>query len=238
MRRFYVKPEDIENDSAVLDPEQAKHLKNVLRLAEGEKIRIFDGAGNEFLCEILVLRKNGADLSILRQVEPVSPESPLELTLAAALLKIDKFELVVQKAVELGVSKLVPLVTKRTDVKAKNIEQKMTRWRKIITESSKQCGRAKLLEIAAPLEFEAFVKTLEGERILFAETGGESFETLKPDKKITAVIGPEGGWDDPEIGMARDNGFHIITLGGRILRAETASISIAALIQNHFGDLN
>lgn len=238
MRRFYVKPEDFTDNSALLDPEQSKHMKNVLRLREGVKIRVFNGTGNEFLCEISSSRKNGASLKILEEVSPSAPESQLKLTLAAALLKVDKFELVIQKAVELGVSKLLPITTKRSDVKAKNVEQKLARWRKIVIESSKQCGRAKLMEIAVPIGFEEFLGSADGSRILFAEKNAEKFAEIKRDKKITAVIGPEGGWDDSEIELARKNDFQIITLGGRIMRAETASISIISLIQNHFGDLN
>ncbi len=238
MRRFYIKPEDFTDNSALLDAEQSKHLKNVLRLAEGAKVRVFNGTGNEFLCEISSIRKNGALLKILEEVFPSAPESRLNLTLAAALLKVDKFELVIQKAVELGVTKLIPITTKRTDVKAKNIEQKLGRWQKIVIESSKQCGRATLMKIAVPVGFEEFAVSVKGSRILFAEKGGDKFTSINPDKKITAVIGPEGGWDVSEIEIARVNEFQIVTLNGRILRAETASISIISIIQNHFGDLN
>ncbi|MCB1023045.1 MAG: RsmE family RNA methyltransferase, partial [Acidobacteria bacterium] len=86
--------------------------------------------------------------------------------------------------------------------------------------------------------FEEFVKTAEGAKILFAEKGGEGFAAIKPGKKITAVIGPEGGWEASELDLAQKHKFQIITLGGRILRAETAAITITAMIQNHFGDLS
>jgi 16S rRNA (uracil1498-N3)-methyltransferase len=158
--------------------------------------------------------------------------------LAIALLKGEKFDLVLQKAVELGVSKLIPLNTKRADVKIKDDEKKLERWRKITIDAAKQCGRAKLIETTAPIDFEKFVKTIEGTRILFAERNGENFSQIQSNSEMTAVVGSEGGWDESEIEAARKNNFQIVTLNGRILRAETAAISIATILQHRFGDLN
>ncbi|HSK74737.1 MAG TPA: RsmE family RNA methyltransferase, partial [Pyrinomonadaceae bacterium] len=177
-------------------------------------------------------------------IQPSAPTSNLDLTLAVAFLKGEKFDLVVQKAVELGAKKLIPLDTKRADVKLKDAGKRLERWRKIVLEASKQSGRADLMQIENPINFENFLKIsvsqrLSGENfILFAERGGESFSEIKSDKKITAVIGSEGGWEDSEIYSAKENGFQIITLGDRILRAETAAIAIAAILQHRFGDLN
>lgn len=220
-----------------MDLEQSRHLSSVLRLTEGDKIQVFDGLGNEFSCEIERIEKKKTTLKIIEKISPAAPESGLNLTLAVAVLKGEKFDLVIQKAVELGVTRFLPIVTKRCDVKPKNFDKKLERWEKIVIESSKQCGRARLMQISELVDFEEFIEISEGAKILFAERKGQSFSTIKPDKKITAVIGSEGGWEDSEIDSARQNGFQIITLGGRILRAETAAISIAALVQHNFGDL-
>lgn len=238
MRRFYAPPENFRADKITLGLDETRHLRDVLRLRQGEAVQIFDGEGREFVCEIETIAKKESVLKIIKEIEPSAPESNLDLTLAVALLKGEKFDLILQKAVELGVSKFVPLVTKRCDVKLKDAEKKLERWRKIILEASKQCGRAKLMKIETPLDFEKLVKTSAAEtRILFSERGGEDFSAVKSADKITALTGAEGGWDDSEIEFAGANGFQIITFGGRILRAETAAIAVAAILQNRLGDL-
>ena len=237
MRRFYAPKENFGNEKIVLSLEETRHLRDVLRLREGAEIQVFDGAGREFLCEIAEISKKETALRIVREIAPAAPESDLDLTLAVALLKGEKFDLVVQKAVELGVTKLVPLNTKRADVKLKETDKKHERWQKIALEACKQSGRARLMQIAAPIDFDKFIEHAEGLKILFAERGGASISDLKADKKITALVGSEGGWEASEIESAAANGFQIVTLAGRILRAETAAIAVSAILQNNFGDL-
>jgi len=243
MRRFYASTENFDGQKITLAFEESRHLRDVLRLREGENAQIFDGEGKEFFCEIIKIEKKETVLRVIKETSPPAPESDLDLTFAIALLKGEKFDLVVQKAVELGVTKFVPLNTKRADVKPKDSEKKLERWRKIIVDATKQSGRAKLMQIESPINFNEFIKNstsrrLEGENlILFAERSGEDFSTVKTSEKIIAVIGSEGGWEDAEIESARENGFQIITFKGRILRAETAAISIATVLQHRFGDL-
>jgi 16S rRNA (uracil1498-N3)-methyltransferase len=153
-------------------------------------------------------------------------------------LKGDKFDLVIQKAVELGVTKFIPLITHRGDVKLRNEVKKLERWRKITIESAKQCGRVSLMKISESSQFEEFIRKAEGTKLLFSERSGKTFSDIKSTEKITATIGPEGGWEDSELKFAEETGFQIITLGGRILRAETAVISITTILQHRFGDLN
>ena len=236
MRRFYAPIENFKEQNITLGFEETRHLRDVLRLRENAEIHIFNGGGREFLCAIEKISKRETELKIIKEVSPTAPESNLDLTLAVALLKGEKYDLVMQKAVELGVSRFVPLKTIRADVKIKDDEKKMERRRKIIIDATKQCGRAALMEIALPVDFEKFIAVADGVKILFAEKGGTNFSDIENAKKITAVIGAEGGWEEAEIEAARENGFHIITFGGRILRAETAAISVAAVLQNRFGD--
>ncbi|HRH43539.1 MAG TPA: 16S rRNA (uracil(1498)-N(3))-methyltransferase [Pyrinomonadaceae bacterium] len=239
MRRFYAPVENFNNSQVTLNIEETRHLRDVLRLRMGEEIAVFDGHGKEFLCKIETIEKKESHLKIIEEILPKSPESNLNLTLAVAILKGEKFDLVIQKAVELGVSKFVPIFTKRCDVKLKDNDKKLERWQRIILEASKQSGRAKLMEIESPINFESFVKKSDGENfVLFSERNGENFSAIKSSLNITAIIGSEGGWEDSEIELAQKKGIQIITLGGRILRAETAVIAISALLQNHFGDLN
>lgn len=236
MRRFYAPKNQFTDKAVTLDSDETKHLRNVLRMAKGDKLQVFDGIGNEFLCEISEITKKQTSLEIIKQILPKSPESDLDLSLAVAILKGDKFDLVIQKAVELGVTKFIPIITKRCDVRLKHVEKKIIRWQKIIIEASKQCGRAKVMEIAKPIEFKEFIKTTKSTSILFSERNGESFENITPSKNITAIIGSEGGWEDSELELAKQNKVQIITLGGRVLRAETAAIAISTIMQNHFGD--
>jgi 16S rRNA (uracil1498-N3)-methyltransferase len=238
MRRFYAPKENFKDGKVILSLEETRHLRDVLRSRAGEKARIFDGEGREFSCEIQSIAKKETVLKILEETAPTSPESNLDLTLAVALLKGEKYDLVVQKAVELGATKLIPLNTKRGDVKLKDADKKIERWRKIALEAAKQSGRARLMRIENPVDFNNFIETASDARILFAERSGEDFSAVKSDIKITAVIGSEGGWEDFEIEAARRKGFRIVTFSGRILRAETATIAIAAILQHRFGDLN
>ena len=248
-RRFYAPPEAFAPDvkSATLSTEETRHLRDVLRLKHGDEVYVFDGAGHEFRGEVLSISRDSTDVAVIEEVEPARPESPLDLALAVALLKGEKFDLVVQKATELGVTSLIPIITSRADVKIKSdddSERRVSRWQRIALEATKQCGRARLMKIEAPISFAQLINqpAKAGEaRFMFAEREGVSFETAlqdlpnRPDK-VTALIGSEGGFSDEEIAQARDSGWKIVTLGGRIMRAETAAIAIAALLQHRFGD--
>jgi len=237
MRRFYAPRENFNSDKITLDADETRHLRDVLRIRAGAEIQVFDGAGKEFLCRIENISKRETMLRIIEETAPAAPESDLNLTLGVALLKGEKFDLVIQKAVELGVTRLVPVSTKRADVKLKETDKKLERWRKIVLEASKQSGRARLMEIAPPVDFKEFAEIADGVKILFAERSGKSFSEITPGKKITALVGSEGGWDASEIETAARLDFQIVTLAGRILRAETAAIAVAAVLQNNFGDL-
>lgn len=238
MRRFYAPPENFKDVFVFLSEDETRHLRDVLRLREAEKVGVFDGENREFICEIEKIEKRQTVLKIIEEIAPTAPSSNLYLTLAVALLKGEKFDLVIQKSVELGVKNFVPLVTKRCDVKIKDAEKKLERWNKIALEAAKQSGRAELMKIKTPFDFHQFVEIANGTKVLFSERGGTNFSEIAETEKITAVIGSEGGWEDSEIESAKSNDFQIVTLGGRILRAETAAISFAAILQHRFGDLN
>lgn len=242
MRRFFAAPENFSEKEIQLNADESRHLRDVLRLRIGEHVAVFDGAGNEFVCSIERIERKAVSLLILEKINPPSPESNLNLTLAVALLKGEKFDLVVQKATELGVKGILPLETTRADVKIKDekdVAKKLERWRRIALEAAKQSGRAVVPLIEKPIDFEDFVKTTSGERIFFAERGGEELNQMSNRNfgELTIAVGAEGGWDEREIELARAEDFKIVTLGGRILRAETAAIVTIALLQHLFGDL-
>lgn len=239
MRRFYSKPDQIANGRIMLGPEETRHLRDVLRLRAGDEASVFDGLGHEFLCTVEQVSKRGSVLGVVREIQPASPESPLQVTVAAAILPGEKFEITVQKAVELGVYRLRPLYTMRCEVKPGGSSRRLERWQKIAVESAKQSGRARLMQIDEPIDFREFTASTDGDpTIFFSERDGSNFSAIKPpENKITAVFGPKGGWDDAELEAARSAGFTVITFGGRIMRAETAAIAMTAILQHRFGDL-
>lgn len=239
MPRFFAPLKQFHGSEVILDADETRHLRDVLRLRLDDKVNVFNGAGREFSCRIAAISKKSVHLQIENEVRPTSSESDLELTLAAAMLKGEKFDLVIQKAVELGLSRLVPLRTARTEVRSKDSAKRIQRWRKIVLEASKQSGRAFLMSVDEPVDYEVFLSITDPkETILFSERDGKNLPHTVTGKKITAIIGPEGGWDDVELASARSAGAEIVTLGGRVMRSETAAIAISAILQHRFGDLN
>lgn len=247
-RRFYAPQEAFGADlgSVILEADEARHLSEVLRLKPGDEVYVFDGAGGEFQCSVESARRDVAQLRILGEASPARPESPLHLTLAVALLKSDKFDLVVQKATELGVARVAPVMTKLADIRLRDdsdAEKRLTRWRRIALEAAKQSGRALVPEIVAPVSFADLIKSAADDvNVMFAERGGGSLVSLTANaadgfRSITALVGSEGGWTETELNEAQTAGWHLVTLGGRTLRAETAAIAVTALLQHTFGDL-
>jgi 16S rRNA (uracil1498-N3)-methyltransferase len=185
-RRFYAPPEAFAPDGAsvVLSAEESRHLRDVLRLRAGDEAFVFDGEGREFACAVGEGVGRAATLEVRARAEPPAPESPLELTLAVALLKGEKFDLVVQKATELGASRVVPVATKRADVRLRDradAARRVERWRRLALEAAKQSGRARVPAVAEPVALDSFVAgaARAGEvRLLFAERGGVSLDSL------------------------------------------------------------
>lgn len=237
-RRFFAPPGafNFTKQSVTLTADEARHLREVLRLKPGDTVSVFDGAGKEFAARVVQARREFAELALEEEINTARPESPLQITLAVALLKGEKFDLVVQKATELGVTKIVPLIARYADIKLRDesdATKRVGRWQRIALEASKQSGRAVVPEVNLPV---AVSSVFSEDCLLFSERGGQELKQIQTDR-ITAIIGSEGGWSDEEIDQARAAGAQIVTLGGRILRAETAAITAAALLQHRFGDL-
>jgi 16S rRNA (uracil1498-N3)-methyltransferase len=241
IRRFYAPPSQFDADRVWLEEDETRHLHDVLRLKAGDRAQVFDGEGHEFECVIETIEKRNSTLNVVAEIRPPSAESPLDLTLAVTLLKGDKLDAVVQKAVELGVNCLIPMTSARCDVKVAGESKRTERWRRIAMEATKQCGRAKLIAVEDLMGFQAVIEQSndsEIARILFSERDGKSFESLAGSRSILAFIGPEGGWDDSELELAKESGIQTITFGGRVMKADTAAISIASILQHRFGDMN
>jgi 16S rRNA (uracil1498-N3)-methyltransferase len=236
-RRFFAPPSafNFTKKLVTLTADEARHLREVLRLKPGDEVSVFDGEGKEYRARVVQARREFAELGLDEEIATARPESPLQLTLAVALLKGEKFDLVVQKATELGVNRVVPLITRYADIKLRDesdAAKRVMRWQRIALEAAKQSGRAVVPEVSLPV---TFASLLDRNCVLFSEKGGHGLEQI--ENPITAIIGSEGGWSDEELDQARAAGAQIVTLGGRILRAETAAITAAALLQYSFGDL-
>ncbi len=242
--RFYLTPESFSANTAVISGDESHHIRKVLRLRIGDEIQVFDGVGCQWLATIEQF--NGQEVNlILQKLITTSVESTLSTTLVQGLIKGDRFDWVIQKAVELGVSKIQPLISQYTDFQGvKGVEKRLERWERIALEATKQSGRNVLTTICPPIEWSGLVKELKLPVIFFAERGGnplsEVVKELKEQKiiSITVIVGSEGGWGNEELSQAAKAGFCLTTLGKRILRAETAGIASVALIQHLLGDLD
>jgi 16S rRNA (uracil1498-N3)-methyltransferase len=245
--RFYAAPSSFTETTVRLDADEAHHLTRVLRLGSGAQVFVFDGEGAEHECEVARVAKHEVDLNLLRRLDDVV-ESPLQLTLAQALIKGDKFDWVIQKATELGATRIAPLVTEHSDIQfvkgraEERAGQRLRRWRRISLEALKQCGRRRLVEICEPAPFDEFCgSAARGECLIFSERGGGSLAEvsakLREFNQLSLCVASEGGWSERELRQAASCGFPPVSLGSRILRTETAAIVAVSLAQHLFGDL-
>lgn len=239
-RRFFAPPSAFNFSKRVvtLSADEARHLREVLRLKVGDEVQVFDGAGREFRAVVSQARRESAELEIGDEIESPKSESPLQLTLAVALLKGEKFDLVVQKGTELGVNRFIPLVTRYADIRLRDeadAAKRVARWQRIALEAAKQCGRSVVPEVNEPVQFESVIG--ENSCLMFSERDGQALNTDLKAENLTAIIGSEGGWSDEELEQARAANVAVVTLGGRVLRAETAAITAAVLLQHLYGDI-
>jgi 16S rRNA (uracil1498-N3)-methyltransferase len=219
----------------------ADHVLRVLRLSEGAPLTCFNGDGQDYL-GILRHQGRGAALAI-GAVEAAVPESPLALTLAQSICRGEKMDLVLQKATELGVVRILPLVSERTEVRldAERVARRLAHWRGVVLSACEQCGRAVVPELLAPAALDALAELAAGnERALLLDPEGEplnaSAMNASPPRRIIVTVGPEGGFAEREIVALRGAGFTRVRLGPRVLRTETAGLAALAALQMAWGD--
>ena len=240
MPRFFVTSQQIENGVVTLVGDDARHISRALRMAAGEHITVCDMARTEYDCELVAFLPDCVQARIL-SAEESATEPPVHITLYQALPKGDKLDSVIQKAVECGVSRIVPFESERCVVRAKPEAEahKTERRARIALEAAKQCGRGALPEVLPTVRFEQMLQqAVEADMVLFCYEGdgtrpiGELLRTRKIEKgsKLAIVIGSEGGFSLAEAQRAAQNGFLMTGLGARILRTETASGFVLACI--------
>jgi 16S rRNA (uracil1498-N3)-methyltransferase len=225
-RRFHVARVDL--DRVMLSPEQSHHLVRVLRLTTGAEVSVFDGKGGSARAHVERIEGKEVELRILGPED--SRESPLSLTLAVAPPKGDRMSFLVEKLTELGVSRLIPLETARGRSRSS-----LDRWRRISLEACKQSGRSRALEIEAP---RAVASVLEEPGVLRMAHPGAAPLVVPAAERLVVLVGPEGGWSEEEIALARSRGAEIFGLGPRTLRTETAAVAAATILQHLVGDLS
>ena len=226
----------------MLPEEEAHHLVQVLRTRSGESFLGLDGLGKTYLCRLKKEREGWLGEVLDEVVE--QRESPLRVTLAQSLGKKDKFEWVIQKAVELGVAEVVPLITLRTELRIdpKGEEKKMDRWRKIVTEASKQSRRSRIPALAFPVRLGEFVSQEHTPFRFFLDEESRERDLrslIRRHRQVRSClffVGPEGGWDDKDRGVFLQHQIPGVSLGPRILRTETVPVSVLAILQYELGD--
>ncbi|BDU20402.1 16S rRNA (uracil(1498)-N(3))-methyltransferase [Dyella sp. GSA-30] len=224
-------------------PSQAsEHVARVLRLTAGDPITLFNGDGSDYPSQIASVGKREVIVQVQAQ-QPLQNESPLRLTLAQGVARGEKMDLIVQKATELGVARIVPLLTERSEVKldASRTEKRVAHWQAVAASACEQSGRARLPEITAPQPLEAWVRELPADdmvRLALLPEGSVKANQLRfsPTGGVL-VVGPEGGLGERDVSALNGAGFRGLVLGPRILRTETAGLAALAALQALYGDL-
>ncbi len=244
MPRFSIRKDSIAEDEGMLrgtiSQSEYLHITKVLRLGVGDRIIVFDNESTEYKGIIENISSEFIAIRI-QSSSSVETESALKLYLFQAILKGNKMDDVIRQATQLGVSRIFPVISERTQIRR---TAKVERWNKIAVESTKQCGRTRPPEVSRPIVFHNFgeIKKRSEMKIMLYENETELLGTYinsrsKPVNSVNVFIGPEGGFSEKEISEAKKNGYAVLGLGKRILRAETASIASLALLQSRFGDI-
>ena len=245
MRRFFLERERILSDRPTLIGPDVKHLRTVLRVKRGDEIFLFDGKGSEYRARIIDSTSKNIVLSILERFPSIA-ESPVSITIGQGLLKARQMDRIVRQVTELGVYSLIPILADRSvpSPKPERWVEKEKRWETIAWESLKQCGRSKIPRLEPPASFKAAVSMAKANdlKIIFHEDGSKPGPTsnLKDQRDVRhvwALIGPEGGFTRDEVQMALAGGFVSLSLGPRILKADTAVIAACAILQYALGDV-
>ena len=240
--RIYVAADLAPNTTVVIEGGKHHHLRNVLRLKAADAVILFNGQGGEYGAEVQAITKQATQITTLTY-DPINRESPLHICLLQGILKRDAMINALQRATELGVSKIIPVQTQHLSEKRVQLAGRWEAWQAVIEQSSEQCGRTQLPELA-PLtrytEAVSMTQNADFDLQLLAHLGAPESRTppATTPKRIAVAIGPEGGFSDAEVTLAEANGFRAYTLGARILRAETAPAALLAHLQTRFGEFS
>ncbi len=239
--RFFVPGEAIQGERVTFSPEQSRQIARVLRLLPGNVVYALDNAGHIFTVRLEQVRPRGVWGRIV-DVREAGGEPPVHVTLYLALLKGEKMDWALQKGTEVGVSRFVPVLSARTVVRR---SEKKARWERILQEAAEQCGRGHIPTLSDIVPFaEALECVGEYDVVLLAHNGAgipqlrEVVSQIdRQPRQVAIFVGPEGGFSDTEVDAARAQGAHLVHLGPRVLRAETAAVVLTALVLHAWGDV-
>jgi 16S rRNA (uracil1498-N3)-methyltransferase len=244
MRRFFIPPDQMGKYESIISGDDAHHLRDVLKLQPDELVVVFDGRGREFRARIVSITRQKVRVAMLDRVE-ADTDAVLDLTIGQGYLKDKKMDVLVRQFTELGVVRWAPFLSMRSvpSPDPQRLKGRYQRWQKIATESLKQCRRNRAMIISPVVGFDEALKQAASSdvKVIFWE-GAKADDVLhrrrlpKP-ARVFLMIGPEGGFDEGEIALARQSGFEVAGMGPRILRAETAALAAAVLAQFVFGDM-
>lgn len=240
MHHFFVEPSQIQGNHIFIDGPDVNHIRNVLRMNPGEEVNVTDGSGEKvYRCAIASIGEDKVELNIMWAQEK-GMELPSKIYLFQGLPKSDKMELIIQKAVELGVYEIIPMATARAVVKLdqKKAAAKVKRWQAISESAAKQSKRLLIPEVKEPVKFSEALKLasdLDVRLIPYELAEGMDgtrriIQSVKPGQSVVVFIGPEGGFEEAEVELAKEAGFQAITLGRRILRTETAGMTVLSIL--------
>ena len=241
MPRFFIEYTPEVGSVAVIEGGDARHIGGALRMTPGEALTLCDGKGTDYACTITAVEKERVTLSV-DAAAPSTSEPSLAVTLYMGLPKGDKMELIIQKAVELGVTAIVPVATARCIVKldGKDAAKKQVRWQKIAAEAAGQSGRGIIPVVEMPISWKEALARFETTKTLLCYEGGGApiGKLISPaDTAVSLVVGPEGGFDAAEVEAVTAVGGKIATLGPRILRCETAPLAAIAVLMENSGNM-
>ncbi len=242
MYHFFVTPEQVRDSEINIEGQDVNHIRNVLRMRVGEQVEVSDGNNKKYLCEIMDMSSEQVNLRILEELLN-DTELPSRIYLFQGLPKSDKMELIIQKAVELGVYEVIPVATRRAVVKLddKKAAKKVERWNSIAESGAKQSGRSIIPKVKDVMSYkEALSYASELDVMLIPYELAEGMEQTReivagicPGQSVGIFIGPEGGFEREEVELAMEKGAHPITLGKRILRTETAGLTTLSILMYH-----
>lgn len=238
--RIYTDAPLVEGQVAALDDNAAQHVGRVLRMQPGQELRLFNGDGNDYPATITNAGKKQVDVQV-GAPEPNATESSLEIVLGQSLSKGDRMDYAVQKAVEMGVTRIVPLTTERCEVKLKGDreDKRLRHWQSVAISAAEQCGRARVPEILPVMSLAEWLDQSAAcdLRLVLHHRTEQSLSSLAQPARVALLIGPEGGLSEEEISVAEKAGFLPVALGPRVLRTETAPVAAIALCQWLWGDI-
>lgn len=244
MYHFFVSEEQINGENAYIEGSDVNHIANVLRMKPGEELLISVKGDWDYLCKIVDIETDRVNLKVLESME--QRELPVNITLLQGIPKSDKLEMIIQKAVELGVSEIIPVKTKRVVVKIdeKKVDTKVNRWNAIAESAAKQSKRSIIPKVYEPVSIDnalEIVKDFGVKLIPYENADGidktrKILDNMDKTKNIAVFIGPEGGFEESEVERIKNSGFEVITLGKRILRTETAGLALLSNIMIRLED--